>query len=158
MGLFGGVNIRPIRVWLVVPVSSAVPRRSCVVKTLTDQVLYFCTGLLGWDAEEEKLRDFQKHADAAGIEMDIQYVDYGAEHPNTYKMTLWNEEGESREVTALSTGGGMIEVRAAVRSSWYPHVWHVTAVRVSNFCVCMERVRLHGKFKFASHTHMLMFA
>eukprot|EP00035_Acanthoeca_spectabilis_P040273 m.68551 g.68551 ORF g.68551 m.68551 type:complete len:583 (+) comp9929_c0_seq1:49-1797(+) len=67
-------------------------------------------GFLGWDASDERLRDYAEEAKKAGVEMEVKYVSYGAEHPNTYKMTLFNEAGESREVTALSTGGGMIEV------------------------------------------------
>lgn len=70
------------------------------------------TGFLGWDASDERLRDYAEEAKKAGVEMEVKYVSYDAEHPNTYKMTLFNEAGESREVTALSTGGGMIEVRA----------------------------------------------
>jgi len=68
-------------------------------------------GLLGWDADEERLPAFKEHAATAGLEVDIQYVDYNAEHPNTYKLTLWNSAGKSRELTAISTGGGMIEVQ-----------------------------------------------
>ena len=37
--------------------------------------------------------------------------DIRADHPNTYKLTLFNEQ-EMRELTAISTGGGMIEVIA----------------------------------------------
>jgi L-serine dehydratase len=41
--------------------------------------------------------------------VDIRIQDIGATHPNTYKFTLHNDLG-SRTLTALSTGGGMIEV------------------------------------------------
>lgn len=67
-------------------------------------------GLLGWDADEPRLMDFKKYTDEAGIEVDIQYVSYDAKHPNTYKLTMWSNEGEMREMLAISVGGGMIEV------------------------------------------------
>jgi L-serine dehydratase len=66
-------------------------------------------GLLGWDPTDERLIDYEKHIEAAGIDIVVRYVSYGANHPNTYKLTMSNDHEEHR-VTALSTGGGMIEV------------------------------------------------
>lgn len=45
----------------------------------------------------------------AGINIRIEIKPYGAKHPNTYKFTLGNSR-ERHEMTAISTGGGMIEV------------------------------------------------
>ena len=66
-------------------------------------------GFLGWDADDERLPSFEEAVKEAGIDIRIEILDIGAEHPNTYKITLFNERG-MKEVTALSTGGGMIEV------------------------------------------------
>ncbi|MFZ9388046.1 MAG: L-serine ammonia-lyase, iron-sulfur-dependent, subunit alpha [Chitinophagaceae bacterium] len=66
-------------------------------------------GFLGWDADDERLPDSEKHLEAAGIQATILVVDIGADHPNTYKITLQNQR-ETRSLTAISTGGGMIEV------------------------------------------------
>ena len=46
---------------------------------------------------------------AAGIKTSLQIVEFGASHPNTYRLTLKNAT-EQHSLTALSTGGGMIEV------------------------------------------------
>ena len=73
----------------------------------TDMGLY--GGFLGWEANEDRLPDYQKYIHEAGIDIKVSYVSYGAEHPNTYKITLWNEH-EKHQMTALSTGGGMIRV------------------------------------------------
>ena len=66
-------------------------------------------GFLGWEAHDDRLPGFQQGIEDAGIEVEIRYVSYGAEHPNTYRLTLENGR-ETRTMTAISTGGGMIEV------------------------------------------------
>jgi len=61
-------------------------------------------GLLGWDASDEKLAESPRAIREAGITFDIQIIDYGAKHPNTYKLTLRNAN-ESHALKAISTGG-----------------------------------------------------
>jgi L-serine dehydratase len=66
-------------------------------------------GLLGWEADDERLPDSARHLAEAGIRLRIETVDVGDPHPNTYRLTLKNER-ETRSLVAISTGGGMIEV------------------------------------------------
>jgi L-serine dehydratase len=66
-------------------------------------------GFLGWEAYDERLTNYQKAVEDAGIKITIEITRYGAEHPNTYKLTLKNNN-ETHEMTAVSIGGGMIEV------------------------------------------------
>ncbi len=66
-------------------------------------------GFLGWNADDERLPEAEKYINEAGISVAIKILDIGASHPNTYKITLSNEK-ETRRLTAISTGGGMIEV------------------------------------------------
>lgn len=66
-------------------------------------------GFLGWEADDERLPESEKHLSSAGINVSILVVDIQANHPNTYKISLSNSK-ESRQLTAISTGGGMIEV------------------------------------------------
>jgi L-serine dehydratase len=68
-------------------------------------------GLLGWEAHDERLPDSANAIRRAGIDIRIDIVDIQASHPNTYRITLRNSR-ETRNVTAISTGGGMIEVVA----------------------------------------------
>ncbi|MBN1246980.1 MAG: L-serine ammonia-lyase, iron-sulfur-dependent, subunit alpha [Anaerolineae bacterium] len=70
-----------------------------------------CGGLLGWEATDERLVSSVRTITAAGIEVVFQVTEIGAPHPNTYKLTLTNGD-ESHTMTAISTGGGMIEVTA----------------------------------------------
>lgn len=66
-------------------------------------------GLLGWSAEDERLVDSQRAIREAGIQYKIKITDFAADHPNTYRLTLWNSNSK-HSLTAISTGGGMIEV------------------------------------------------
>ncbi len=66
-------------------------------------------GFLGWEAYDERLPESEKFMGIAGITAEIEIHDIGATHPNTYKLTMSNKE-ECRRLTAISTGGGMIEV------------------------------------------------
>ncbi len=73
----------------------------------SDMGLY--SGFLGYETHDERLPEYRKKIAEAGIDIEVAIVDYEAAHPNTYKLTLRNST-ESRELTAISTGGGMIEV------------------------------------------------
>lgn len=66
-------------------------------------------GFLGWEAYEERLPEYLLAIEEAGIKIKIDIHPIGATHPNTYKITLKNEK-EVRALTAISTGGGMIEI------------------------------------------------
>jgi len=66
-------------------------------------------GLLGWDATDERLAESARAIQEAGIGTRIEIADLRGEHPNTYKLTLGNS-AERHTLTAISTGGGMIEV------------------------------------------------
>ena len=68
-----------------------------------------CGGLLGWEATDERLVSSVQTIAEAGIEVVFRVNEIGASHPNTYKLTLTNVD-ETHTMTALSTGGGMIEV------------------------------------------------
>ena len=68
-------------------------------------------GFLGWEADDERLPDSKFHIAEAGIKVQFAVRDINAKHLNTYHITLTNA-GETRTVTAISTGGGMIEIIA----------------------------------------------
>jgi L-serine dehydratase len=67
-------------------------------------------GLMGWDTDDARLPKFREEIVKVGIRVEIRYLDYGAEHPNTYRLTLRNSSSE-HHITAISTGGGMIVVQ-----------------------------------------------
>ena len=73
----------------------------------SDMGLY--SGFMGYETHDEALMNYRTLIRDSGIDIDVQIVDYGADHPNTYKLTLRNDR-ETRELTAISIGGGMIEV------------------------------------------------
>ena len=83
-----------------------------------------CGGLLGWDVTDERLASSVQAIAEAGIEVVFRVTEIGATHPNTYKLTLRNAD-ETHVLTAISTGGGMIEVieidgaRVSIRGDTY---------------------------------------
>ena len=68
-----------------------------------------CGGFLGWEATDERLPHSMSALQAAGIQVHFLIESYGATHPNTYKMLLKNAV-ETHTLTAISTGGGMVEI------------------------------------------------
>ena len=64
------------------------------------------SGFLGWEAHDERLPNYLDGVNKAGISIEIDIVELTEKHPNTYKITLENSD-ELRELTAISTGGGM---------------------------------------------------
>ena len=62
-------------------------------------------GLLGWDTTDERLVESAKAMQEAGIKVNIEISDFGAEHPNTYKLTLKNAR-EQHKMTAISRAVG----------------------------------------------------
>jgi L-serine dehydratase len=66
-------------------------------------------GFLGWEAHDERLPSSEQYLVEAGIKYEIKICELVEKHPNTYQITLSNDK-EARRLTAISTGGGMIEV------------------------------------------------
>jgi len=66
-------------------------------------------GLLGWDADDERLPRSPQTLREAGVRIRLEKVDVGDVHPNTYRLTLRNAR-EQHSLIGISTGGGMIEV------------------------------------------------
>ncbi|MCJ7737869.1 MAG: L-serine ammonia-lyase, iron-sulfur-dependent, subunit alpha [Anaerolineae bacterium] len=66
-------------------------------------------GLLGWDASDMRLPGSDRAIQQAGIEVQFRITSFDSRHPNTYRLTLTNAI-EQHQVTAISTGGGMIRV------------------------------------------------
>jgi L-serine dehydratase len=76
-------------------------------------------GLMGWEPDDARLPDYAEQIVTHGIDVNINYVEYGATHPNTYRLRLENENESEIEshslvthtLVAVSLGGGMIEVQ-----------------------------------------------
>jgi len=66
-------------------------------------------GLLGFEADDERLLDPTKYLEKAGIEIRFEVVESGKSLANLYMLHLQNEKEECR-VEAISSGGGMIEL------------------------------------------------
>ena len=73
----------------------------------TDMGLY--GGLLGWQADDPRMPDYREHIEAAGINVQVNYISYNAPHPNNYRISISNQD-VTHTLSAISTGGGMMEV------------------------------------------------
>ena len=74
----------------------------------TDMGLY--GGLLGWQAYDERMEKYREGIAEAGINITVNYLSYGAKHPNNYRIKIFNSE-TYHTIQAISTGGGMIEIQ-----------------------------------------------
>lgn len=66
-------------------------------------------GLLGWDLTDKRLTDAPSFIRDCGIKVSIEISALKIKHPNAYKLRLNNSE-VSHDLTAVSAGGGMIEI------------------------------------------------
>ena len=69
-----------------------------------------CGGILGFDADDKRLVNYQDELRQADIRVEYHTGNYGDSHPNTYNLRLRSSR-EEISLVALSTGGGMIEVK-----------------------------------------------
>ncbi len=69
-----------------------------------------CGGLLGMGAADDGVPTSVDALRAAGMTLDVAVVESGDPHPNTYRLTLDNTNGEHHTLIAISTGGGMMEI------------------------------------------------
>ncbi len=74
----------------------------------TDMGLY--GGLLGWEADDARLETSPSVLRESGTSIEVRKPVLGDAHPNTYRIHVGCGTGETHDVVALSTGGGMIEV------------------------------------------------
>ncbi|MDO4482474.1 MAG: L-serine ammonia-lyase, iron-sulfur-dependent, subunit alpha [Bacillota bacterium] len=67
-------------------------------------------GLLGMYPDDERLSSVFRIAEENGLKAEFNITSFPNSHPNTYKMQLSDEYGNSIDSTALSVGGGMVEI------------------------------------------------
>ncbi len=66
-------------------------------------------GLMGFAADDERLANYRRELQQEQLKLHYYIGHYNDTHPNTYNLTLL-KDGEEHRLTALSTGGGIIEV------------------------------------------------
>ncbi len=71
----------------------------------------FVGGLLGFELSNSELTNSLEKAKEEGIQVEFKVVDYQADHPNTYRITAKSDQNETVKLTAISVGGGMIEIK-----------------------------------------------
>ncbi len=71
----------------------------------------FVSGVMGMSVTDPNVANYKELAQKAGIEIEFRILDYGADHPNNYRIYAENNSGYSHEWEAVSVGGGMIEMQ-----------------------------------------------
>lgn len=74
----------------------------------TDRALV--AGILGYDTDDERIRDSLKIAEERGIKVEFIPINITYSHPNTVKTEFIDANGDSFYVIGSSIGGGAIEV------------------------------------------------
>ena len=67
-------------------------------------------GLLGFETHDKRIKDAYKYADEEKINYSFEVKEIGEGHPNAYYVDFTDSKGNRLFLTALSTGGGMIEI------------------------------------------------
>jgi len=67
-------------------------------------------GLLGLQPDDQSVPISLQKARKENIGIKFKITDFIADHPNTIKMMLANQEGEKINLRAISVGGGLIEI------------------------------------------------
>ncbi|MEL7566279.1 MAG: L-serine ammonia-lyase, iron-sulfur-dependent, subunit alpha [Dehalobacterium sp.] len=68
-------------------------------------------GILGLAPDNARVADALTMAKSAGVEIEFQLIDEPCDHPNVYKVTMWDNDDQCISAEMVSVGGGMIEVR-----------------------------------------------
>jgi len=71
----------------------------------------FAAGLLGLKPDDQAIPISLEKARAENIDIKFKITDFIADHPNTIKMMLADQEGEKINLKAISVGGGLIEIQ-----------------------------------------------
>lgn len=67
------------------------------------------SGLLGMELTDSKMPEALKIAKENNVNIEFRISDYGAVHPNNYRIHVTNKDGRKYLWEAISTGGGMIK-------------------------------------------------
>lgn len=87
-------------------------------------------GVLGFQTDDERIKNSLRIADEIGLEYQFNKVDLGEAHPNTAVIYLMGKAGRSTRVIGTSTGGGKIKITQidgyeVELTGWYPTLINV---------------------------------
>lgn len=71
----------------------------------------FAAGLLGLKPDDKAIPISLERARGENIDIKFKITDFIADHPNTIKIMLADQEGKKIHLKAISVGGGLIEIK-----------------------------------------------
>ncbi|MFO7815853.1 MAG: L-serine ammonia-lyase, iron-sulfur-dependent, subunit alpha [Halanaerobiales bacterium] len=116
-------------------------------------------GLLGFNPADKRLPNSLKIAKEKEIEIRFEIKEYEAQHPNTYKVKLYGDNNFI-EITALSTGGGMVELvkindfDISIKGDYFETLIFVETNNGNNFNYILKKVKQKiENFEFMDYSH-----
>lgn len=70
----------------------------------------FACGILDVPLTDNRVDQYQKLIEEHSVDLTYRILDYGAKHPNHYRIAVTDSAGKTVSMDAVSTGGGMIEL------------------------------------------------
>ena len=68
------------------------------------------SGFLGFDLTDPRVQGSLEIAKTSGVDIRINILDYGAVHPNNYRIKIVTDDGCNYSWEAVSSGGGMVRL------------------------------------------------
>lgn len=93
------------------------------------------SGLLGMELTDPRVGISLDVAKQENVDVQFNIIDYGAVHPNNYRMKVTSGTGKTHLWEAISVGGGMIEMQKLVvlismSAAIFMSCWYSPPVRV----------------------------
>jgi len=88
-------------------------------------------GLLGLEPDDQAMPISLQKAKEENIEIKFKITDFIADHPNTIKIMLADQEGKKIHLRAISVGGGLIEIKKieefslSICGDFYEHYYFI---------------------------------
>lgn len=92
----------------------------------------FACGILDIPLTDPRVDQYRSLVAENGIDLEYRILDYGAEHPNHYRIAVTDGNDRTVSLDAISTGGGMIEMialegfRVSVMGDYYENCYIVS--------------------------------
>jgi L-serine dehydratase len=103
-------------------------------------------GILGCNMESDQIIDSIRLVREQDIDLRFRIYDYKNDHPNTYKISATSVNNTITELVAVSTGGGMIQIRELngfrvdVTGGYYEYFFYVASLTEGDSAKSIESI------------------
>jgi L-serine dehydratase len=110
------------------------------------------SGLLGLSILDRSIIRYKELAIEFGLDISFKVTDFENSHPNTYKISVENESQVIFSFTAISTGGGMIEITnlngfdVSVRGDFFETFIYFEKQSVDEIKIILQDIKNHTNY------------